>query len=366
VLRKRTEPHPSALHATTVDDLLVVSGPRLDEVLEEVGARLGPDAEILDVRREIVGGVAGFFGRERFTVDARAHGTATPAPVPAEGEEEAADEAAAAAPDGPLDGATFAAELARALREVDVAAEEPAAQLAVEPALEPALEPAVEPAVPEAAPIAPWDGARGAMLALAARDLSPEQVRDHLEDLVDELPALPTRGVVAVVGEGSDALAVAEGLAADAGIDPGDVLLASPDAGGPRPAWLTITDPVDAAARAARWHAADRLTILAVTMRPGLEGLEWTRALLDAVGAHQVRLAVPGWRHADEVAPRLQGLARVDAIDVCDPVEWPAAAGFLGLPIPVATIAGRPATLEVWSECLADAGVDARPAEVAP
>ena len=91
----------------------------------------------------------------------------------------------------------------------------------------------------------------------------------------------------------------------------------------------------------------------------------WTRALLDAVGAHQVRLAVPGWRHADEVAPRLQGLARVDAIDVCDPVEWPAAAGFLGLPIPVATIAGRPATLEVWSECLADAGVDARPAEVA-
>ena len=59
MLRKRTEPHPSALHATTVDDLLVVSGPRLDEVLEEVGARLGPDAEILDVRREIVGGVAG-------------------------------------------------------------------------------------------------------------------------------------------------------------------------------------------------------------------------------------------------------------------------------------------------------------------
>ena len=148
---------------------------------------------------------------------------------------------------------------------------------------------------------------------------------------------------------GTGTLAVAEGLAADAGINPGDVLLASPDAGGPRPAWLTITDPVDAAARAARWHAADRLTILAVTMRPGLDGLEWTRALLDAVGAHQVRLAVPGWRHADEVAPRLQGLARVDAIDVCDPVEWPAAAGFLGLPIPVATIAGRPATLEVWS-----------------
>jgi len=342
VLRRTADPH--AVHCEVVDDVLVALGPKLEAVLAEVGARLGPDAEVLDARREIVGGIAGFFGREQFTVEARLPDAAT-APSPAE----------PSPATGAQDGASFAAELARALREAE---QQPLPDWAVAPSVAPSEE---EPARPvehppvggTVPPPGSWHVEQGALLALAAHDLPAEEVREHLADLVGTVPDTPARGILAVVGDAADALAVAEGLAAAAGGDPADVLVATPDPTDLRPAWLTVTGADDAARRAARWHGSGRLTVVAVVLQPGLDGLAWARDVLGALRADQVRLAVPGWRRPDELAPRLMGLGCVHAIDVCEPVEWPNAAGFLGLPIPVATIAGRPATVEVWAGCLA-------------
>jgi len=412
VFRQRTDQPARTVQVDFVEDLLVVSGPDLDAVLAEVGARLGPDAEVLDAQRSIVGGVAGFFGREQFTVQARVDvevadedadaGTAAVAPP--------AEDADVAAPgERPvLNGASFAAALAEALREVDEQIAElelaspavAAAELVpdevhvglspeavdllhdpVEPVRTPRLASFPEVAAPTApsvaapavvepeaaaahpapveapvdAPVAPlaeagWD--QGSLLALSAPELSDPELRLRLAELVGSPPVLPDRGIVAVVGEPTDALRTAELLAERGGVDPADVLVAAPDAVEGRPAWLTITSASDAGSRRDRWSRRDGLTIVAVALRPGLDGLQWAREVLAALRAEQVRLSVAGWRHVDEVLPRLSGLERVHTIDLCEPVDADAAAGFLDLPVPVATIAGRPATAQAWFDQL--------------
>jgi hypothetical protein len=78
--------------SVTVDGgRLVVSGGRLDVVLATVQAHLGSDAQLSQCDRSIVGGIGGFFGRERFTV------IATPGadgPAPALSDADASDEVA--------------------------------------------------------------------------------------------------------------------------------------------------------------------------------------------------------------------------------------------------------------------------------
>ena len=368
MFRQRTDHPTQGLHVGLVDDVLVVSGPDLDSVLTEVGARLGPDAEVLDAQRSIVGGIGGFFGRERFTVRARAALARVPDPDAGDARDTGSGEAPA------MDGASFAAALAEALREAadQIASAEPltgrldpdavhaglgadAVELLHDPValaredgstgvVQHPHERTVETAVDAAA----WD--RAALFSLGLRDLSDAELREQLAGLVSSPSVTPDAGVVAVVGDPSDAIATAELLARRAGLEPGDVLVAAPDAVEGRPAWLTIGTPGDAAARRERWARADRLTVVAVALLPGLDGLQWTREVLEALRAEQVRLAVAGWRRAEEVLPRLQGLGCVHAIDLCAPVDPDATADFLGLPVPVATLAGRPATAQGWFE----------------
>ena len=356
MFRQRTDQAAPAVQVELLDDVLVVSGPDLDAVLGEVGARLGPDAEVLDAQRSIVGGLGGFFGREQFTVQARvnvdapdedAHTSTAPA-------EDAATPSAGERP--ALDGASFAAALAEALREVDE-------QIAIAE-LAPAAPTPTAPAAPtpvEAAPVeAGWD--QGALLALSAPELSDDELRVQLAELVGSPPVLPDRGIVAVVGDPTDAVATAELLARRGGLDPSDVLVAAPEPVEGRPAWLTITSAADAGSRRDRWSKRPGLTVVVVALRPGLDGLRWTREVLDALRAEQVRLSVAGWRHVEEVLPRLSGLECVHAIDLCEPVDAAATAGFLGLPVPVATIAGRPATAQAWFDQLRDRVVAGSPA----
>ena len=418
MFRQRTDPTARAVQVELVDDVLVVSGPDLDAVLGEVGARLGPDAEVLDAQRSIVGGVGGFFGREQFTVQARvAPDESIAGTTPVATTDPAAahdDDGAAASDERPvLNGASFAAALQEALREVDeqIATIEPAGPAAVAAELvpdevhvglgadafdllhdpaeaartprpatfpevsapaaaealtappapqapavaEPDVAPAAAAQVAPVAPVAPvaeggWD--QGSLLALSAPELSDTELRARLAELVGSPPVLPDRGIVAVVGEPTDAVRTAEMVAERGGLDPADVLVAAPEPVEGRPAWLTITTAADAGARRDRWSARAGLTVVAVALRPGLDGLQWTREVLAALRAEQVRLAVAGWRHVDEVLPRLSGLELVHTIDLCEPVDADAAAGFLGLPVPVATIAGRPATAQAWFDQL--------------
>lgn len=246
MFRMRTDPAPSLFGVELVEDVLVVHGPDLDTVLAEVGERLGPDADVLDARREIVGGIAGFFGRERFTVEARSTAPHEPGVIGSDG----------ADGEGP-DGVTFAAELARALREVDelvAATEDPTEDPTDDATDEPALGP------------------------VRTRRFEPGADRSS-----------PERGVVVVVGDGPEALASAEALAREHDIDPAEVLIVSRRPSTERPAWLTVTDCADAARRAARWRGRDGLTILAMPMEPG--DATWSRDVLAALAPEQVRLA---------------------------------------------------------------------------
>lgn len=375
---RRTPEHanasPAELTVAMEDGALVISGPSLDAVLDEVGTRLGPDAEVIDAERSIVGGIAGFFGRERFTVTARSAdpgaSTVQAAPLPTGHSAFPAGHPAPAGrslPESPahderpaLDGPSFAAELARALGEVDdLVAAVRQQQTPGEPARDATPQAPVdlladqivaEPDVPQSELVRHRDA--GALLALTAADRSDDELISQLSQLVVVPPSLPQRGVVAVVGEPADAVATAELLAEQAGLRPEDVLVAAASAPADRAAWLTVSDPEDAARRRVRWGSADRLTVVAVSLHPGLEGLHWARTMLGALDPDQVRLSVPGWRNVEEVAPRLQGLGTVDAIDLRDPVDPTAACGFLGLAVPVATIAGQPVDVDGWAALL--------------
>ena len=111
--------------AVSIDDgHLVVDGEVLEDVLAEVYRRCGPDARILRADRTIVGGVAGFFGREIFHVVAQ----------PASDEDRGATAADATSTGGsvdhgPLDGPSFAAALAEALNSTPEVPEEAAGLL---------------------------------------------------------------------------------------------------------------------------------------------------------------------------------------------------------------------------------------------
>lgn len=346
MFRPRTDPNPPTALSEVVDGEIVAEGPNLDRLLAEVGDAFGAQVEILDAQRSIVGGIAGFFGREWFTVTARVTDPSTPDPHTPELGADATVPGGVPAPsweDGAgaaVDGQSFAAALAQALADVDelvdaVRSEGPhAATTGVES----------EPKLPTVDPRPATD-----VLAITAPELDDDELAARLHELVRIAPLVPRRGIVAVVGDAAAALDAAETTARLAGMDPADVLVASAVPVPTRAAWLRITDPADAARRRGRWSSAKRLTIVAVSLQPGLEGLDWTRAVLAALDADQVHLAVPGWRRADEVLPRLRGLGRVDAIDLCDPLEPANLVEFLGLPVPVATLAGVRAGVEAWA-----------------
>src|SRR5918911_470499 len=67
---------------TTDDDTKTYRGRNLEEVLPQIKAELGPDAEIVRQREGLMGGVGGFFQRPCIEVDAR-RAAAEPEPEPA-------------------------------------------------------------------------------------------------------------------------------------------------------------------------------------------------------------------------------------------------------------------------------------------
>jgi hypothetical protein len=128
------------------DGLLVIDGTVLEDVLAEVYRRFGPDAQILAAERNVVGGLGGFFGTERFHVVSR----------PADGEDGEAD-VPAERPTEPVDGPSFAAALAEALSgELEREAElpEPATPEVASPD-RPAPLPVMVPVQAPAAPVIP-------------------------------------------------------------------------------------------------------------------------------------------------------------------------------------------------------------------
>ena len=374
-------------------------------MLGEVERTFGASVDIVRVDRSIVGGVAGFFGREQFEVEvaiphvAAAPVTAAPVPVlpvavptaavpTAAGEPPVAPPEPTTAPVAPTGGAAFAAALQEALDQFDEHDVDPApsdvastAAAAVVEDPSPEVRTAVfeqieTPAPPTAAEHvetpAPVPGT-GSLLSLSAGAMSIEELAAQVDQLAIAPPASPEQGVLAVAGDGDEALVVAEALAIAGGGSAGDVLVMSPVPMPGRPSWMCLSSPDQAASRREMWRSSGRLVVVAVVVTPGVQGQEWGRAALDALEPDQTRVAVPGWRRPDEVAGRLAAIAPVHAIDLVGAVDPTAVVDFLDLAVPVATIDGSHATSRRWAEMLLAAGRSAdapegssAPAERAP
>ncbi|UDY37197.1 hypothetical protein [Dermatobacter hominis] len=407
--RTRPARHPQARHqpaaptARLEGDRLVVEGPRIADVLAVVHQHVGAGATLLRTDRTIVGGIGGFFGREHFVVEADA--SALVADVAELAEDAAAPADAGPDPDvaapvtgqdgtgAPPVGDDFAAHLARALRDAEPAGpsdeelvarlqgllvDDPAPTIATartrseEPVEAPAPDLAARAAAPdtsgaeaapaatapEPAPVAGTFGgaeldARLALLTLAAPGLDACELAGRVDVLRTAPPSPVERGIVAVVGERDEAMAVAGRLCTEDGASADDVIVVAPEAPAAHPAWMWVGSPDEAAARRDRWNRRPGRSVVAVLLPPGDDARRWARAALDALAPAEVRLAVPGWRAADEVVGRrLHGLAPVDGIELVGDVDPATAVGFLTSDVPVVGIDGEPATAERWAELL--------------
>jgi hypothetical protein len=158
--------------------------------------------------------------------------------------------------------------------------------------------------------------------------------------------------IVAVVGDLAVGRRVAADIAARAGMEEGDVLVASPVARDDVPSWLRLDGPATTAARVERWRRSDRPVVVAVDLAPGRDGHAWAADVLAAIGADEVRLVARAWQVTDELGPKAAVLGGIDGLEL---VEVDAAAepeAFLDLDLPVMGIDGRVATPELWAALL--------------
>lgn len=377
---------PSTPVTTTVlaDEHVVLAGGRLEDVLAEVERSFGAAVDIVRVDRAIVGGIAGFFGREQFEVEVALGGAPAAPVVPVAPSVDAQSAPAPSAP-APTGGAAFAAALQEALDQLDEAdpqqgdesllpayavVEDPPPQVQSLTTDPEGVRTPVHPPASVAVPLPTTEPARfvtpvpgiGSLLSLNAAAMSIDELTGQVEDLAIVAPASPDRGVIAVAGDGDEALVVAESLAVAAGGAAGDVIVMSPVAMPGRPSWMCLNSPEQAADRREVWRTSARLVVVAVVVTPGAQGQQWGSAALAALEPDQTRVAVPGWRRPDEVAGRLAAMAPVHTIDLVGAVDPSAVIDFLDLDVPVATIDGVPATSRRWAEMLLAAGHAEQPA----
>jgi hypothetical protein len=366
------------------DGCLVIDGAVLEEILAEVHRRLGADAQILSADRNVVGGLGGFFGSERF------HVVAAP-PVAAEGEStpEAGDDAET------VDGPSFAAALAEALsNEMEIDLDElaaPAQLLALEPEMEfePEVEPELEPeSQPASSPVdaswpPPWPDSRPqpapamtlppidplpmieATLPEIEPEIEPEPVAQPaavglpeplellgLSDVpIGELLGRTERrtppgtsappGVVAVVGDAEDAAATVRQLAAQHGQASSAVVLLAPDLRARDSSRVVITSLALVAEQRTRWATRAGTTFVAVALDPGETGRAWVGEALRVLDPAQVRYAAPAWRSVDELRDRVAAIGRVDCVDLVETGAVPRPTAAVLRP-PAVAAAGRP------------------------
>lgn len=367
------------------DGCLVIDGAVLEEILAEVHRRLGADAQILSADRNVVGGLGGFFGSERF------HVVAAP-PVAAEGEStpEAGDDAET------VDGPSFAAALAEALsNEMEIDLDElatPAQLLALEPEMEfePEVEPELEPeSQPASSPVdaswpPPWPDSRPQpapamtlppidplpMIEATLPEIEPDPIEPEpvaqpaavglpeplellgLSDVpIGELLGRTERrtppgtsappGVVAVVGDAEDAAATVRQLAAQHGQASSAVVLLAPDLRARDSSRVVITSLALVAEQRTRWATRAGTTFVAVALDPGETGRAWVGEALRVLDPAQVRYAAPAWRSVDELRDRVAAIGRVDCVDLVETGAVPRPAAAVLRP-PVVAAAGRP------------------------
>jgi hypothetical protein len=184
-------------------------------------------------------------------------------------------------------------------------------------------------------------------------------IRIVLAERLRTLPAPPplpnaTGAVLAVVGDADRALGLARDVAQELGLDPGDVLLATPDAGTSRvPAWLRLDNRDTAAERRRSWWRRDRLTLVAVDACFGVSP-HWGRRMLDALEPTLTWGVVEATWKPEDIERWSDSLGGVDSLAVQNVRATVSPAAILGVDVPVARLDGSVATPTVWSSLLAE------------
>lgn len=192
------------------------------------------------------------------------------------------------------------------------------------------------------------------------RGVSGTALRGALIESLECLPVaepLPqSRGVtVAIIGVGARPVALARILAAEHGIDPDTVVIATEqELGNGVPAWSQITDGPTAQERRRSWRRRDHVSFVAVSVTTMTAATEWTNMMLDHLEPTQVwAVANAGWK-AEDVSAWAQRLGGVDVLAIERLDETVSPASLLEVGVPVARIDGEPASPARWAELLLD------------
>jgi hypothetical protein len=159
--------------------------------------------------------------------------------------------------------------------------------------------------------------------------------------------------VVVVAGGRESALRLARQIAAELGLEPSGLLLASPGYRGRAiPAELRITGVEAATEARSSWRRRPRPTVVAVDAPPGRPG-DWARAVIDALEPTMVWGAVEATRKSEDVLEWSEQLGGLDALDATDLDGTVSPAAVLQCGIPVGRLDGEPATPLLWASLLA-------------
>lgn len=369
-------------------------GANLESVLEEVRARFGDTATIVEANRLRKGGVGGFFARERFEVVVDIDDdpfAALPTEVPPEYGVETTEDfcerllsladdvsdrdeparSGAARPSVSTEQPGFAAVLDSITRHLD--GPTPPTSIRSEVTSRPSAPDQPTPTGRQALPEPPAPARAIGARALARIGL-PEDIRrraasgpaplpgadpsDWLTGLLDGLavaPPLPQgRGsVIVVAGAREAALLLARQLTAELGLDPDGLVFASPGyRGRVIPAERRVATVEEAAEARSSWRRRARPTVVAIDAPTGQRG-EWARQIIDALEPTAVWGAVDATRKPEDLFEWSEQLGGFDALGVSNLDNTVSPAAVLRCGIPVGRLDGRPATPLQWASLLA-------------
>jgi hypothetical protein len=175
-----------------------------------------------------------------------------------------------------------------------------------------------------------------------------------LANLPASVPLPDAHGVViAVVGPGASAVLLGREIAAEYGLDPERIVLATEEPLGEGiPMWLQICDGATAEERRRSWRRREQPTIVALSLPSGRDALSWARDILDHLEPTIVWSIVDaGWKPED-ARDWIERLGGVDTLAISHTDHTVSPAAILDLGIPVGRIEGRPATAVEWAELL--------------
>jgi len=361
-------------------------GPDLEALLDDVRARCGPDAAIVEANKVRKGGVGGFFARELFEVVVEGD------EGPSAGAAPSILDLADAVQDGPAEPELFDVERRGDLDEPipptpqSVSSDGQAfadvldriARSTAEPAADPRQPPVTPPEEPfrayaDVAPVADRAARRRAPArvdvdrrALARLGLPVPLVRRapagldqlstllHLAEAFPRPRALPRTGgtVITLVGDRRGMAAAVAWAQEQLGLSPDRLVLATRSESRVFPASRRVATPQEAAEQRSSLRRAAAPTLVVVDEPVGLRSTTWARHVVDALEPAAVWGVVDAQRKAEDVAAWAEWLGGLDAIALDGTEETASPAAVLATGVPVGLLDGRTATPARWAAIL--------------